>query len=163
MPNAEPVTTGSTTSRSRRPSGTRSRGGRSAAAPAPPAAAGAAPLPAADTSPDQPQPSGDSESPAGTPASGQPAAAGSGAAEETGRPRERWLAAARARHTPGSGKEPMTPEQLTYLLDLLHEDGKDPRLVSETYGYLDRGMSKAHASVQIKKLRGEFVETRTAA
>ncbi|HEX6037922.1 hypothetical protein, partial [Longimicrobium sp.] len=61
------------------------------------------------------------------------------------------------------GKEPLTPDQLTYMLDLLHEDGQDRRLVFETYGYLDRGMSKGHASVQIKKLKGEFVEPRAVA
>ena len=82
---------------------------------------------------------------------------------QEGGPRERWLAAARRRFEGDPEKEPITGDQLTYLLDLLHEDGKDRRLVSETYGYLDRGMSKAHASMQIRKLRGEFVERRPAA
>lgn len=88
-----------------------------------------------------------------------------GAAEPAheGSRRERWLSASRRRFEGDPAKEPITPDQLTYLLDLLHEEGKGRRLVSETYGYLDRGMSKGHASMQIKKLRGEFVERRPAA
>jgi hypothetical protein len=155
MPNAESVTPESSPPRRRSARGTaRARGGSRAAPPAPPAAAGDA-VQAAGTPAEQPPAADATPAPAGPALHGSAPQDGDAAAQ--GGKRDRWLAAARARHQ-GTGKEPLTPDQLGYLLDLLHQEGQDRRLVFETYGYLDRGMSKGHASVQIKKLRGEFVE-----
>jgi hypothetical protein len=77
--------------------------------------------------------------------------------------KQRVLAAARLRFADDPDREPITEKQLTYLLDLLHEDGQNQSLVSSTYDYLERGMSSVHASAQIDKLKGTFGQPRKAA
>lgn len=77
--------------------------------------------------------------------------------------KQRSLAAARMRFANDRTRSALDERQIDRLLNLLHEPGQDRSLVSSTYGYLARGMSHAHAEVQIKKLRGEFREDRRAA
>jgi hypothetical protein len=77
--------------------------------------------------------------------------------------KQRALDAARVKFANDRSRAPLEERQIDSLLDLLHRAGQDRTLVSSTYTYLTRGMSRAHADVQIKKLRGEFREDRRAA
>jgi hypothetical protein len=119
-----------------------------------------------------PENPGDDTPPAGAlpppSAEGASSAAGPEEAPQSSTPlqlpfKARVLAAARLRFADDPNREPITEGQLTYLLDLLHEEGQNQSLVSSTYGYLERGMSKVHASAQIDKLKGTFGQPRKAA
>ena len=70
--------------------------------------------------------------------------------------KHRALRAARLKFENDPVRSPLSEPQLDTLLDLLHERGRGGTLVSSTWTYLERGMSYAHASVTIDKLRGTF-------
>lgn len=75
------------------------------------------------------------------------------------------LRAAEERFRGDRVREPVTAEQVDEMLVLLHEPGQSRSLKGATYDFLRRGMSKRHAEVQLKKLRGTFgpADERTAA
>ncbi|HEX8213808.1 MAG TPA: hypothetical protein VF584_26815 [Longimicrobium sp.] len=70
--------------------------------------------------------------------------------------KHRALRAARLKFATDPIRSPLSEPQLDTLLELLHERGRGGTLVSSTWTYLERGMSYAHASVTIDKLRGTF-------
>ena len=70
--------------------------------------------------------------------------------------KHRALRAARLKFANDPVRSPLSEPQLDTLLELLHERGRRGTLVSSTWTYLERGMSYAHASVTIDKLRGTF-------
>jgi hypothetical protein len=70
--------------------------------------------------------------------------------------KHRALRAARLKFANDPVRSPLSEPQLDTLLELLHERGRGGTLVSSTWTYLERGMSYAHASVTIDKLRGTF-------
>lgn len=70
--------------------------------------------------------------------------------------KHRALRAARLKFANDPVRSPLSEPQLDTLLELLHDRGRRGTLVSSTWTYLERGMSYAHASVTIDKLRGTF-------
>ena len=85
------------------------------------------------------------------------ARSGGGGDQRAGRGfKHRALRAARLKFAIDPVRSPLSEPQLDTLLELLHERGRGGTLVSSTWTYLERGMSYAHASVTIDKLRGTF-------